>query len=148
MGREIGGKFKRIYVYLWLIHVEVRKQQDSVKQLSINKNKLILKSCQYFLDHRKSKRVPEKIYFCLIGCAKAFDCITKNWKILQEMGIPDHHTCLMRNLYTGQEATVRTGHGTTDWFRLGKEYAKAVYFHLAYLTFMQSTSCKMLGWMK
>ena len=67
--------------------------------------------------------------------------ITKNlWKILKEMGIPDHLTCLLRNLYAGQEATVRTGHGTTDWFQIGKEYIKAVYCHLAYLTYMESTS--------
>ena len=66
--------------------------------------------------------------------------ITKNWKILKEMGIPEHLTCLLRNLYAGQEATVRTGHGTTDQFQTGKEYIKAVYCHPAYLTFMQSTS--------
>ena len=66
--------------------------------------------------------------------------ITINWKILREMGIPDHLTCLLRNLYAGQEATVRTGHGTTDWFQIAKEYVKAVYCHPAYLTYMQSTS--------
>ena len=64
------------------------------------------------------------------------------------MGIPDHLTCLLRNLYTGQEATVRTGDGITDWFQIGKEYIKAVYCHPAYLTSMQSTSCEMPGWMK
>ena len=56
----------------------------------------------------------------------------KLWKILKEMGIPDHLTCLLRNLYAGQEATVRTGHGTTDWFQIGKKYIKAVYCHPAY----------------
>ena len=62
------------------------------------------------------------IYFCFIEYAKAFDCVdhNKSWKILKEMGIPDHPTCLLRNLYAGQEATVRTGHGTTDWFQIGK----------------------------
>ena len=62
------------------------------------------------------------IYFCFIDYAKAFDCVDHNklWKILKEMGIPDHLTCLLRNLYAGQEATVRTGHGTTDWFQTGK----------------------------
>ena len=64
----------------------------------------------------------------------------KLWKILKEMGLPDHLTCLLRNLYAGQEATVRTGHGTADWSKLGKEYVKAVYCHPAYLTSMQSTS--------
>ena len=60
--------------------------------------------------------------FCFIDYAKAFDCVDHNklWKILKEMGISDHLTCLLRNLYTGQEATVRTGHGTTDWFQIGK----------------------------
>ena len=63
------------------------------------------------------------IYFCFIKYAKAFDCVDHNklWKILKEMGIPDYLTCLLRNLYAGQEATVRTGHGTTDWFLIGKE---------------------------
>ena len=64
------------------------------------------------------------------------------------MGIPDHLTCLLRNLYAGQEAKVRTGHRTTDWFQIGKEYVKAVYCHPAYLTYVQSTSGEMLGWRK
>ena len=64
----------------------------------------------------------------------------KLWKILKEMGIPDHLICLLRNLYTGQEATVRTGHGTTDWFQIGKGVHQAVYCHPAHLTYMQSTS--------
>ena len=66
--------------------------------------------------------------------------ITINWKIFKEMGIPDHLTCLLRNLYAGQEARVRTEHGTTDWLLLGKEYVKAIYCQTAYLTYMQSTS--------
>ena len=71
---------------------------------------------------QKSKRVPEIIYFCFIDYAKAFDCVDHNKlrKILKEMGITDHLICLLRNLYAGQEATVRTGHGTTDWFQIGK----------------------------
>ena len=72
---------------------------------------------------------------------------TKCGKFL-EMGILDHLTCLLRNVYAGQEATVRTGHGTTDWFQIRKEYIKALYCHLAYLTYIQSTSCRMPGWMK
>ena len=70
----------------------------------------------------KKARVPEKHLFCFIDYAKAFDCVDhhKLWKILKEMGIPDHLTCLLRNLYAGQEATIRTGHGTTDWFQIGK----------------------------
>ena len=73
------------------------------------------------LDHRKSKRFQKNIYFCFIDYAKAFVWITTNlWKVLQEMGIPDHLTCLLRSLYTDQEATVRTGRGLTDWFQIGK----------------------------
>ena len=70
----------------------------------------------------KAREFQKNIYFCFIDFAKAFDCVDHNklWKILQEMGIPDHLTCLLRNLYAGQEATVRTGHGTTDWFQIGK----------------------------
>ena len=70
----------------------------------------------------KAREFQKNIYFCFIDYAKAFDCVDHNklWKILQEMGIPDHLTCLLRNLYAGQEATVRTGHGTTDWFQIGK----------------------------
>ena len=66
--------------------------------------------------------------------------ITINWEILKEMGIPEHLICLLRNLYADQEAMVRTGHGTTDWFQIGKGYVKAVYCHPAYLTYMKSTS--------
>ena len=74
------------------------------------------------MDHQRSKRVPENIYFCFIDYAKAFDGVDHNklWKILQEMGIPDHLTCLFRNLYAGQERTVRIGHGTTDWLQIEK----------------------------
>ena len=66
----------------------------------------------------KAREFRENIYFCFLDYAKAFDCVDHNklWKILKEMGIPDHLACLYRNLYAGQEATVRTGHGTTDWF--------------------------------
>ena len=72
---------------------------------------------------KKAREFQKNTYFCFIDYAKAFDCVDHNklWKILQEMGLPDHLTCLLRNLYAGQEATVRTGHGTTDWFQIGKE---------------------------
>ena len=70
----------------------------------------------------KARVFQKNIYSCFINYTKAFDCVDHNklWKILKEMGIPDHLTCLLRNLYAGQEATVRTGHGTTDWFQIGK----------------------------
>ena len=73
--------------------------------------------------------------------------ITTIWKILK-MGMPDRLTCLLRSLYAGQEATVRAGHGTTDWFQIRTGIVKVVYCHPAYLTYMQSTSCKMPGWMR
>ena len=97
----------------------------------------------------KKAEFQKTTYFCFIGYAKAFDCVDHKrlWKILKEMGIPDL-TCLLRNLYPGQEATVRTVHGTTDCSKLGKEYVEAVYCHCACLIYMQSTSCKMPGWMK
>ena len=71
---------------------------------------------------KKAREFQKNFYFCFIDYARAFDCVdhSKLWKILKEMGIPDHLTCLFRNLYAGQEATVRTGHGTTDWFQIGK----------------------------
>ena len=71
----------------------------------------------------KAKEFQKNIYFCFIDYAKAFDCVDHNklWKILKEMGIPDHLACLRRNLYVGQEATVRTEHGTIDWFQIGKQ---------------------------
>ena len=101
------------------------------------------------MDHWKAKRIPENIYLCLIDYAKVFDCVDHNklWKILKEMGIPDHLSCLLRNLYAGQEATVRAGHGT-GWFQVGKGVRQAVYCHPAYLTYMQSTSRETLCWMK
>ena len=70
----------------------------------------------------KAREFQKNIYFCFIDYAKAFDCVDHNklWTILKETGIPDHLTCLLRNLYAGQEATVRTGHGTADWFQRGK----------------------------
>ena len=72
---------------------------------------------------KKAREFQKNIHFCFIDYAKAFDSVGHNrlWKILQEVGIPDHLTCLLRNLYAGQEATVRTGHGATDWFQIGKE---------------------------
>ena len=71
---------------------------------------------------KKAREFQKNIYFCFIDYTKAFDCVDHNklWKILKELGIPDHLTCLLRNLYAGQEATVRTGHGTTDWFQIRK----------------------------
>ena len=91
---------------------------------------------------KKAREFQKNIYFCFIDYAKAFDCVDHHqlWKILQEIGIPDHLTCLMRNLYAGQEATVRLDMEQQTGSKSGKEYIKAVYCHPAYLTCMQSTS--------
>ena len=91
---------------------------------------------------KRAREFQKIIYFCFIDYAKAIDYVDYNklWKILQERGMPDQLTCLLRNLHAGQKAKVRTGHGTTDWFQIGKKYIKAVYCHPAYLTSMQSTS--------
>ena len=98
----------------------------------------------------KAREFQKNIYFCFTDHAKAFDCVGHNklWKILKDMGILDHLTCLLRNLCAGQEATVRNGHGITDSFQIGKECIKAVCCYPTYLTCMQSTSYEMLGWMK
>ena len=102
----------------------------------------------------KVREFQKNIYFFFIDYAKAFDLCGSQQTVenSKEMGIPDHLTCILRNLYAGQEAKVRTGHGTTDWFKIigsksGKEYIKALYCHPAYLTYMQSVSCEMPGWM-
>ena len=98
---------------------------------------------------KKVRELQKNIYFCLIIYAKAFDCVDHNklWKILLEMGIPDHLTCLLRNLYAGQEAIVRTGHETTEGFQIGKGVHQGCILS-PYLTYRQSTLCRMPDWMK
>ena len=96
---------------------------------------------------KKHESSRKNIYFCFIDYAKALDCVdhTKLWKILKEMEIPDYLTCLLRNLYAGQEATVRTRCGTTDWFQIGKGVRQGCILSPAYLTYMQNTSWETLG---
>ena len=91
---------------------------------------------------KKAREFQKNIYFCFIDYVKAFDYVDhkKLWEITIEMGIPDHLTCLLRNLYASQVAIIRIELGTIDWFQLGKEYIKAIYCHPAYLTYMQSMS--------
>ena len=95
----------------------------------------------------KAREFQKNIYFSFIDYAKAFDCINNNklWIVLQEMGIPDHLTCLLRNLYAGQESIVRTRHGTRDWFQIGNGVCQGCILSPAYFTYMQCTSCEMLG---
>ena len=103
---------------------------------------LEIKLPTYVGSLKKQESSRKNIYFCFIDYTKAFDYVdhSKLWKILKEVGMPNHVTCLLRNLYAGQKATIRTGHGTIDSFQIGKEYVKAVYCHCAYLIYMQSTS--------
>ena len=91
---------------------------------------------------KKAREFQKNIYFCFIDYAKGFDCVDHNklWKILKMMGIPDHLTYLLRNLYAGQEATVRTGHGTADWFQIRKRIHQGCILSLCFLTDTQSTS--------
>ena len=90
----------------------------------------------------KAREFQKNIYFCFIDYAKAFDCVDHNklWEIIQEMGIPERLTCLLRNLYAGQEAADRTGHGKTDWFQIRKGVCHGCVLSLCFLTYMQSTS--------
>ena len=98
----------------------------------------------------KKARVPEKIYFCFIDYAKVFDCVdhSKLRKILQQMGIPGHLTCLLRNLYADQEATVRTGHGATDWFQIWKGVCQGCILSLCLFNVYAENIIEMLDWMK
>ena len=95
-------------------------------------------------------RVPEKHLLCFIDYAKALDCLDRNklWKILKEMRIPDHLTCLLRNLYASQEATVRIGHGTTDWFQIGKGVCQGCILPPCLFNLYAEYSMGMPGWMK
>ena len=90
--------------------------------MNLEKKQELRSNFQHLLDHRKCKRVPEKYLLLLYLLCQAFDCVDHNklWKILKEKGIPDDLTCFLRNLYAGQEATVRNGHRTTDWYQIGK----------------------------
>ena len=99
---------------------------------------------------KKQENSRKKIYFCFIDQAKTFDCVNHSrlWRLLKEMGIPDHLACLLRNLYADKKATVRTRHGTTYWFQMGKGVRQGSILSPCLLTLMQSTSCKMPGWLK
>ena len=90
-------------------------------KVDVEKTRNQRSNCQHPLDLKKAKEFQKNFYFCFIDCAKAFDCVDyiKVWKILQEMGIPDRLTCFSRNLYEGQEETVRAGHDKKDWFQIG-----------------------------
>ena len=98
----------------------------------------------------KASEFQKNIYFCFIDYAKAFDWVDRNklWKILEEVGIPDHLTCLLRNLYAGQEATIRTGHGTTDWFQIRKGVRKGCILSPCFFNLYAEYIMRNVGWMK
>ena len=99
---------------------------------------------------KKAREFQKNTYFCFIDYTKVFNCVdhSKLWKTLQEMGIPDHLSCLLRDLYESQQATVRTGHGTTDWLQIRKGVRQGCISSPCLLTSMQSTSRETLGWKK
>ena len=144
LGRLCSESFKLGFNSMWTETFQMHKWGfEEAKELEF-------KLTTFFLSWRKqgSFRETPTNSASLITLRSLTEWITTNWKILKKMGVPDHLTCLLRNLYVGQEAKVRTGHRTTDWFKIRKEYFKAVYCHHAYLTHMQGISCKMLGWKK
>ena len=97
-------------------------QMFQMFKLALERQRNQRSNCQHQLNYGKAREFQKNIHFCFIDYTKAFDCVDHNklWKILKVMGIPDHLACVLRNLYTGQEETVRTGHGTTNWFQIGK----------------------------
>ena len=99
---------------------------------------------------RKAREFQKNIYFCFIDYTKAFDCVDHNqlWKVLKAMGIPDHLTCLLRNLYAGQEATLRTGHGKTDWFQIGKGVHQGCILSPCLFNLYAEYIMQNVGWMK
>ena len=159
--RESQGMFTLLYTCAYLTcwqdnaqnpssqASEVHEPRTSRCTIWIQKRKRNQRSnCQHLLDLRKSKRIPEKHLILLYSVCCDSVHHNKLWKILKEIGIPDHLTCLLRNLYAGQEATARTGHGTMDWFKIGKGVCQGCILSLCLLTYMQNTSCEMPGWMK
>ena len=107
-------------------------------------------NCQHLLNHQKSREFQKNINFCFIDYAKAFDCVDhiKLWKILKEMRIPDHLTCLLKICMQVKKQKLELDMEKQTDSKSGKEYIKGVYCHPGYLTYMQNTSCEMLGWMK
>ena len=135
----------------WAAVYGVAQIQTRLKRLSSTVTRNPRSNCQHSLDHRKNKGIPKKkIYFCFIDYAKVFDYVDHNklWKILKEMGVPDHLICLLRNLYVGQEATVRIGHGTTGWFKTGEGLCQGCILSPCLFNFYEEHICDMLGWRK
>ena len=143
LARSCLKSFKLGFNSLWT------SENLQMYKLDLEKARNQRSNCQHTLNHRKNNRIPEKHQLLLhwLCMLKPFTVwITTNWEILKEMGIPNHLTCLLRNRYVGQEATV--SHGRADYFQIGKGVCQDhIYCHPTYLTYMQSTSCEVLGWM-
>ena len=144
--RLCSKSFKLDFSSTWIKNFQIYK-------LGLEKaEELDIKLPTFVGSLKKAREFQKNIYFCFMDYARAFDCVDHNnlWKILKEMEIPVHLTCLLRNLYSNQETAIRALRVTADWLtgsKLGKEYNKAIYCHPVYLTYIQSTSWKMLGWM-
>ena len=127
----------------WYVNQELPDVQAGFRKGRVNRDQTA-SICWIIEEAREFQK-----NICFIDYATAFDCVDHNklWQILQEMGIPDHLTCFLTNMYAGQEATVTTRHGIAEWFKVGKGVIKMVYCQHVCLNCMQSTSCKMLGWL-
>ena len=125
-----------------IVH-ELPDVQDGFKKGKGTRNQIANICCII----EKARGFKKNTYYWFIDYAKTFDCVYHNelWKILKELGIPDHLACLLRKLYAGQEAIVRTGRGTTDWFQIGKGVRQGCILSPCLLTYMQSTSWETLG---
>ena len=151
---EEPGRLQSMGLHDWAcVHEGGGRWVGSNKVVELKKKKKMQRNqrsnCQHPLDHTKSKRVPEKHLLLLYWLCQNL-CVNHNklWKILKEMRIPDHLTCLLRNLYAGQEATIRTRHGTTDQVQIGKGVCQGCILSPCLFNYMQSTSWEMLDWMK
>ena len=119
-------------------------------KLDLEKTDKQRSNCKIHWIIEKAREFQKNIYFYFIDYAKAFDYVDHNklWKILKEIGIPNHLTCLLRNLCAGQEETIRTGCRTMDWFKIGKGVCQSCILSPCSFNFMQSISCEILGWVK
>ena len=148
--------FKQMRFYTFRLILQARLQQHVNRELpgiqgGFRKGRGIrdeIANIRWIIE--KTREFQKNIYFCFIDYAKALDHVDHNklWKILQEMGIPDHLTCLLRNLHAGQEATVRTGHGTTDWFQIGKGVHQGCILSPCLFNLYAEYIMLMPGWMK
>ena len=140
--RLCSKSFKLGFGSTWTENLQVYKLSSSASKRQRNQSS----KYQHLLHHGKSNGIPEK-HLLLLHWLYWSLCGSQLWKVLKEKGVPDHLACLLRNQYVGQETTVRTGHGKTDWFQTGKGIHQSCMLSPAYLTNIQSTLCEMLDWL-